>query len=243
MPRHETGQTGEPSAGGDSPDALDAADACDAYDAYDAVILAGGRAERLGGRDKPGLRVGGRTLLERVAGAVRGARRVIVAGPERPGLPGAIFTRESPPGAGPVPALRAALAVRADPAPAPVTVLLAADLPFLTAAQVASLVGAVTGPAGPAAPSAAGPGPGEGRSTGRAGAVLVDDTGREQWLTGAWRTSALTAALAAYDGASLRGLLGPLRPALISVPVDAAGRAAWFDCDTPEDLRRAMEWT
>jgi molybdopterin-guanine dinucleotide biosynthesis protein A len=230
MPRREAWDASEPRDGGDLGDICDDHDA---YHAYDAVILAGGRAERLGGRDKPGLRVGGRTLLERVAGAVRGARRIIIVGPERPGLPEAIFTRETPPGAGPVPALRAALAVRDASAAAPVTVLLAADLPFLTAAQVASLVAAATGPSGPAG----------GRSPGHAGAVLVDDTGREQWLTGAWRTAALSAALADYRGASLRGLLAPLRPALISAPVDAAGRAAWFDCDTPEDLRRAMEWT
>ncbi|MEH6375729.1 NTP transferase domain-containing protein, partial [Streptomyces sp. KLMMK] len=33
---------------------------------YDAVVLAGGAARRLGGADKPTLRVGGRTLLDRV---------------------------------------------------------------------------------------------------------------------------------------------------------------------------------
>ncbi|MYQ48709.1 NTP transferase domain-containing protein, partial [Streptomyces sp. SID4985] len=33
---------------------------------YDAVVLAGGAARRLGGADKPGVRVGGRPLLDRV---------------------------------------------------------------------------------------------------------------------------------------------------------------------------------
>ncbi|MYS05028.1 NTP transferase domain-containing protein, partial [Streptomyces sp. SID6041] len=33
---------------------------------HDAVVLAGGAARRLGGADKPGVRVGGRPLLDRV---------------------------------------------------------------------------------------------------------------------------------------------------------------------------------
>ncbi|MFE1500369.1 NTP transferase domain-containing protein, partial [Streptomyces albidoflavus] len=37
--------------------------------AYDAVVLAGGAARRLGGSDKPAVRVGGRPLLDRVLGA------------------------------------------------------------------------------------------------------------------------------------------------------------------------------
>ncbi|MEU7054400.1 NTP transferase domain-containing protein, partial [Streptomyces eurythermus] len=39
---------------------------------YDAVVLAGGAARRLGGADKPGVRVGGRALLDRVL-ATRGS--------------------------------------------------------------------------------------------------------------------------------------------------------------------------
>ena len=52
------------------------------------IILAGGRATRLGGADKPGLVVGGRTLLAAVvaAGTEAGARRVVVVGPDRPGI-------------------------------------------------------------------------------------------------------------------------------------------------------------
>ena len=47
------------------------------------IILAGGRATRLGGADKPGLVVGGRTLLAAVvaAGTEAGARRVVVVWP------------------------------------------------------------------------------------------------------------------------------------------------------------------
>ena len=69
---------------------------------FDAIILAGGRARRLGGRDKPGEIVGGVPLIERVASAVPYAERLIVVGEPR-ALAGrdAVFTREHPPGGGP----------------------------------------------------------------------------------------------------------------------------------------------
>ncbi|WP_205825557.1 molybdenum cofactor guanylyltransferase [Microbispora catharanthi] len=183
---------------------------------YDAVILAGGRAERLGGADKPGALVGGLPLVERVAAAVRDARAVVVVGPPRD-MPGVLFAREDPPGGGPVPALRAGLAE----VTSPLVVLLAADLPFVVAGHVRALLAAV--------------------EENGAGAVLVDDEGREQWLTGAWRTAALRAALGAYEGRSLRGLLGPLGPALVRPPVAPGETPPWFDCDTVDDLRAARE--
>ncbi|MFL1381784.1 MULTISPECIES: molybdenum cofactor guanylyltransferase [unclassified Nocardiopsis] len=172
----------------------------------DAVILAGGAGTRMGGIDKPGLAVGGRTLLERVAAAVRAhtpGGRVIVVGPDRE-TPEALYVREDPPGSGPVPALRAGLAhVIADR-----FALLAADLPHLTGEHLALL---------------------------QPNAVFVDAEGREQWLTGVWNTADVRAALAAYTGRSLYGLLGPLTPRLVPAPdPDAVA-----DCDTPEDLERA----
>ena len=42
---------------------------------FDAVVLAGGRAERLDGADKAALDVAGATLLDRALRAVAGARR------------------------------------------------------------------------------------------------------------------------------------------------------------------------
>ncbi|GAA4200907.1 hypothetical protein GCM10022252_54820 [Streptosporangium oxazolinicum] len=181
---------------------------------HDACILAGGLARRLGGQDKPGLHVSGRPLVESVAAAVPGAARLIVVGPPRPGLPHAIFRREDPPGSGPVPALRAGLAE----VTAPWVALLAADLPFLTAGHVDALLDAA--------------GAGDGQDA--AGAVLLDDGGREQWLAGVWHTRSLTRALARYEGRSLHGLLAPLSP----VTLHLTGRP-WFDCDTMDDLQRA----
>ncbi|MEW9551680.1 NTP transferase domain-containing protein [Nonomuraea sp. NPDC050783] len=159
---------------------------------FDAVILAGGEARRLGGLDKPGITVGGRSLVENVVAAAADARRTIVVGPERP-IPGVRFVREDPPHGGPVPALAAGLAH----VTAPRVALLAGDLPFLTRAHVRALL------------AAAPPG---------GGAVMVDDGGREQWLTGVWPVAELKRALAAYTGRSLKGLLAPLAAARLSPP-------------------------
>lgn len=183
----------------------------------DAVVLAGGAASRMGGADKPGLTIAGRTLLEHVVSTVREHApdaHVTVVGPRRD-RPHAHYVREDPPGGGPVPALRAGLAhVRA-----PWFLLLAADLPYLNVHHLAAL-------------EAAGD-PAE--ATGSAGAVLVDPSGREQWLTGLWRTATLRAALADYTGRSLHKLLAPIEP----VPVPLTAAPDDFDVDTPEDLARA----
>jgi molybdopterin-guanine dinucleotide biosynthesis protein A len=231
----------------------------------DAVVLAGGRASRLGGADKPALVVGERSLLASVtaAAAAAGARVVVVVGPPRPGL---VLTagrlrvvREDPPGSGPVPALRRGLAEVA----APWVLVLAADLPFIRAGHLTSLLAAAAG-----ARPAAGPGPADdaGRpqwehrpaagagladDAGRpqwehrpaVGAVLADDSGRPQWLAGCWPTAALRAASSGYRGGSLRGLLGPLSPVILGPSPGQPGPPAWLDCDTEDDVRRARAWS
>src|SRR5690606_36710415 len=103
-------------------------------DVFDAVILAGGRAQRLGGVDKQGLEVGGTTMIANVAADAREAASVIIVGPPRD-IPGAVNVREDPPGAGPIPALRAGLAE----VTAPRVALLAGDLPFLAPSHLPPL--------------------------------------------------------------------------------------------------------
>ena len=52
-----------------------------------AIVLAGGRASRLGGADKPGLVVGARTLLAAVlSAAIEAGAGHVVIGPPRPGF-------------------------------------------------------------------------------------------------------------------------------------------------------------
>jgi molybdopterin-guanine dinucleotide biosynthesis protein A len=175
---------------------------------YDGVVLAGGRARRMGGAPKPVLEVGGRRLLDVALDALHGARRVVVVGDVA--VPaGVVVTREEPAGSGPVAALAAALPlVEQD-----LCVVLAADLPFVTAAHVAQLVAAV-----------------DGRS-----AVAVDAEGREQPLLAAYDVAALRAALPdELEGAPMRLLVDRLERQQVQLEGDP-----WFDCDEPADLERA----
>ncbi|MDQ1644151.1 MAG: molybdenum cofactor guanylyltransferase, partial [Cryptosporangiaceae bacterium] len=66
-------------------------------DSFAAIVLAGGRASRLGGVHKPGLRIGGATLLDRVLAAATGAGTRIVVGPPQQVPPGVVVLREDPP--------------------------------------------------------------------------------------------------------------------------------------------------
>jgi molybdopterin-guanine dinucleotide biosynthesis protein A len=179
----------------------------------------------MAGADKPALAVGGTPMLVSVAqaAAAAGTQQLIVVGPQRPGavqaglekvaagLPGRLTcVREYPPGRGPVAGLRRGLAEVASPWLA----VLAADLPFLTGAHLEALLAT-------------------GLSSGSQGAVVIDESGRAQWLAGCWQASSLRLALARYDGSSLHGLLTPLEPA------SARLATAWLDCDTPDDLAAA----
>jgi molybdopterin-guanine dinucleotide biosynthesis protein A len=181
---------------------------------YTAVVLAGGRAARLGGRPKPQLEVGGRTMLAAVLDAVADATVRIVVGPRQPVPADVVLVREEPPGGGPVAALRAGLAeVGTD-----VVALLAGDLPFLTAALIGRLRELLDGD----------------------GVLVVDEGGREQWLLGIWRATALRAAVAGSSGpTSLRKVLAPLSPRRLRPTVEPGQPPPWLDCDTPADLARA----
>jgi molybdopterin-guanine dinucleotide biosynthesis protein A len=182
---------------------------------YTAVVLAGGKAARLGGQAKPQLLVGGRPILAAVLDAVADAERRLVVGPPQPVPPDVRLVREHPPRGGPVAAVRAGLAhVGTD-----VVVVLAGDLPFLTPGLVRQLRERLTGD----------------------GVLVVDDTGRDQYLLGAWRTSALRSAVAAGPSGptSLRKLLAPLAVRRLRPEVVPGAPPPWLDCDTPADLERA----
>ncbi|MEU4170557.1 DUF6457 domain-containing protein [Streptomyces sp. NPDC026665] len=235
---HE-GATGRPGDGHDRRGAP-GADA-----GYDAVVLAGGAARRLGGQDKPGVRVGGRTLLDRVLAACADATRtVVVAGP-RPTARPVEWAREDPPGGGPVAALDAGLRHTT----APYVLVLSADLPFLEEKTVRRLLDTLrsAGPPGPAHlpgashPAPAGPGVrAEDPGFRIDGALLVDPEGRDQPLVAVYRADALrrelgvlAAAHGNLTGLPLRRLVAGLDLARIADPV------ASFDCDTWGDIAAA----
>ncbi|MGY1451997.1 NTP transferase domain-containing protein [Streptomyces sp. SS8] len=201
-------------------------------DVYDAVVIAGGAARRLGGTDKPALTVGGRTLLDRVLDACADAARTVVVGPRRPTARPVDWTREDPPGGGPLAALDAGLRRTGSET----VLVLSADLPFLTPATVRALLDAVhgtrgvpgtaSGPGGPAAPD---------------GAIVVDD-GRAQPLLGAYRAESLRRELALLTAEHGRPANLPLRlltDELVLRRIAPAGPEEARDCDTWEELASA----
>nr|WSY57857.1 molybdenum cofactor guanylyltransferase [Streptomyces sp. NBC_00886] len=192
---------------------------------YDAVVLAGGAARRLGGADKPGLRVGGRALLDRVLAACADAGTTVVVADPRPTPRPVRWAREDPPGAGPVAALDAGLRHTA----ADAVVVLSADLPFLEAATVRRLLTAL-------------------RTSDAEGVLLTDAEGRDQPLVAAYRAPALRRELTALTsaasisgsaaGGSLTGL--PLRRLTAALDLTRVpDPVASFDCDTWDDLATA----
>ncbi|MCI0689454.1 MAG: NTP transferase domain-containing protein [Sporichthyaceae bacterium] len=197
---------------------------------YDAIVLAGGAGRRLGGLDKSGLEVGGRTLLDRAVAACGAARRVVVVGPDRPTSRPVRWAREQPVGGGPVAATAAGLAQTGTD----VVVLLAVDTPFVTAATLDRLVAAVAEESvvEPTGPSRTGPGPD--------GAILVGADGRDQPLVAAYRRAALIERLAELGdpaGIAVSRLVGGLD--LVRLPDQ---EAASMDCDTWDELEHARAW-
>jgi molybdopterin-guanine dinucleotide biosynthesis protein A len=185
---------------------------------YTGVILAGGDARRLGGVNKPGIVVGDRRLLDVAIGAVGDATARIGVGPRQSTAEPVRWVRESPPGGGPVAALAAAVPL----IQTATVVVLAADLPFVTADAVSQLVNA--------------------RGT-ASGVIAVDEDERDQPLLGCYATAALSDALPAEAaGASLRDVISRLESAgevrrhhiKARIPVT-------LDCDTPADITRAEE--
>ena len=178
---------------------------------YNAVVVAGGSARRMGGIDKAEVKIGGRTLLERVLDATAGAELTVCVGPERPTPARVLWTQEHPAGGGPVPAIAAGLRH----VTARTVVVLGIDTPFVTRAVVEALVNA--------------------RGTADA-AVVRDDQGVVQPLIGAYATGPLRSRLNYFrelDGVPLMRVLEGLGCRVI----DAPGVA--LDCDTWEDVERA----
>ncbi|WP_084477741.1 NTP transferase domain-containing protein [Nocardia jejuensis] len=181
----------------------------------DAIVLAGGRASRMGGVDKPAIVVGGQSMLDAALAAVIDCDRTVVVGPHRPELPPEILqTQEIPAGAGPVAAIASGLGALTG-ATTGLVVVLAADMPFLNATAVRELLS-------------------QAKESGSDAVFATDASGRPQYLVGVWRRTALLEALNRLDS-----LVN--RPMKALVPVDTATVAlpGVEDCDTPDDIGRA----
>ncbi|GAA3275196.1 NTP transferase domain-containing protein [Paenarthrobacter aurescens] len=203
---------------------------------FNAVILAGGRATRLGGVPKPSLKYDGDTLLSHALQAARGASAVVVVGPDTGPedaeelinsgqadgggqVPGKILrAREEPVFAGPAAAIAAGLAELKKSGPrAPWTLVLACDMPH--ASRGVDLLWAALE-----------------SSPGVEGAMAVSSDGRKQPLLGAYSTAALDREVAvASAGAGLTNssvfrLLARLNLLDVEVPAGSTD-----DVDTWED--------
>jgi molybdopterin-guanine dinucleotide biosynthesis protein A len=171
-----------------------------------AVILAGGTATRLDGADKASLEHAGTTFLEHALAATSDATEVVVVGEPVPTSRPVSFVREDPPLGGPVAGLvagRRALAARPD-----AVLVLAVDMPFVTASTVRRLVDAA----------------------GEDGAVLTDAAGRRR-LVLLLRTDALDAATPSDPhGRSVGSLLEQLDLVDVAAEGDEArGVDTWRD--------------
>ncbi len=201
-----------------------------------AIVLAGGRARRLGGRDKAALRLRGETLLARTLRAVPGTP-VVVVGPPTVTVPrGVLRVSEDPPAGGPAAGVVAGL--RADitqhhgadadarqpsegqplEAQSGAIAVLAVDQPGVDTGTVTRLLRAL--------------------SAHDSGAVVVADD-RRQYTIGVFAAAALhdrAASRPSWHGAALRELLDPL----VSTEVTARPAEA-RDVDEPADWQYWLE--
>jgi molybdopterin-guanine dinucleotide biosynthesis protein A len=178
---------------------------------FSAVVLAGGTAARLDGADKAAVEREGRTLLAWALDAVADATEVVVVGDPVPTERPVRFVREQPAYGGPVAARltgRDALGTSGEQ-----LVVLACDMPYVTAQTVARLRGAATG---------------------RDGAVLVGPDGRRQLalVLDVARLDAVRPPHEEQDGLALHRLLAPLE--LAEVPAEGREHR---DVDTWADVR------
>ena len=200
-------------------------------DGVSVVLLSGGASRRLG-RDKTRVHVGGARLLDRLLRAIPAEVPVVVAGPSADELPRPVlWTREDPPGAGPLAGIGAALALVSTPS----VVVLAADMPFAVPVALAALRHLEPGDAGPVG----GLGPREPALPGAPvdAVIPVDADGRRQPLCAAYRSQALRTALAALvplAGRPVRDVLLDLRVMEWHVP-----SAPLIDVDTQDSLDAA----
>lgn len=204
---------------------------------FDAIVLAGGRATRMGGIVKPLLRVAGVTLLDTAIAAAAGAGTLVVVGPVDLPVPQRVqLVREDPPFGGPAAALAEGLKLLRRSNPAPWVLVLAADQPAVGVAVPMLLAAA--------------------DAAGSTDAVIgIDLAGRRQLLTALYRSVALTTAVriaeqsaAGVTGIPMHRLIAELSTVEIMLPDATApntttgdatrGDAKSVDVDTWEDAAR-----
>jgi molybdopterin-guanine dinucleotide biosynthesis protein A len=217
---------------------------------YAVVVLAGGTSRRMGGGDKTALDLGaGRSVLDHLVSGFESSVPVVVVGPRHALERSVRWTRESPPGGGPLAGLAAGCAAlladlpagpptdqegpngaagAAGTGPATWVVVVAGDQPFAATAV------------GPLLTAAAAVGAEVDAVVGR------DDTGRLQPLLAAYRSTALRSRLTGAEakgsqaqpiaGRSMHSLLETLIVQAVPLP-----EISLLDVDDPASLAIARE--
>lgn len=175
------------------------------------VVLCGGTSRRLGGGDKTREPLADSTVLDHLLAALPDWP-VVCVGASRPTVRAVTWTREDPPGGGPLAGIAAALPL----VEGEIVVVVAGDMPFAGSA-VRGLAAAVR--AAPVVDAA----------------LAVGPDGRLQPLLAAYRADAVRRVLP-EDPHGAPAML--LAKALRVLPVDVTERVA-FDVDTAEELARA----
>jgi molybdopterin-guanine dinucleotide biosynthesis protein A len=182
---------------------------------WDAIIVAGGRASRLGGIDKTALIYEGRSLLHRALDSVRRAHRISIVGygPELVASDRVRRTEESPRWGGPAAAIVAGLHNLRDSESEFVAVV-ASDLPHVVRAFAVLIEEHAQG-------------------VDEDGLIALDSSGTRQPLMAMYRTAALRAAAAKVAPATnlaMRSLIESLALRAVPLPTELCA-----DVDTPDD--------
>jgi len=179
-----------------------------------ALVLAGGRARRLGGVDKALIEIRGVTMLDRVLGAAApNCDHLLVVGPARETtVSGVRFTTEPEPGGGPVPAVAAGLERVPD---VDEVVVLAVDLPLLRAEHVRTLCNGL-------------------EEDGVAAVAAADHFGRANPLLAAYRADILRAAVDGAHAGDHASTMIPLATVIVNL-----GDAGALNVNQPDELDRA----
>lgn len=183
---------------------------------WSVIVLAGGRATRLGGIDKSRLALPGGSSLGVLLAGLPDDARVVVAGPEQATSRPVTFVAEEVPFGGPVAGIAAGL----PHIHTPHVVVLAVDAPW-SVRLIPTLLEEMS-------------------RSGDDVVVPVTGDGRRQLLCSAWNTAALRAAVAGLPdphGVPVRDLVGACL--VREWPVPASTADLLRDIDTPEDLARA----
>ena len=179
------------------------------------ILLTGGSSHRMGS-DKASLEFGGDTLLTFHLKQIPSELPVVVVGEPIDTWREATYTREDPPGAGPV----AAIASGLEHVTTPVVLILAVDTPF----ALPQLLRLELGP--------------------NSHALIPRDLGgKAQYLAGLYRSDSLRRALeqlGAPDNKSMRELTSHLQ-SIDYHELSPETAQDFMDLDTPEDLATARE--